>query len=966
MKNIDLSGKWSFMLDPKGDIDSMPRGMADTISLPGTTAMAGKGEYNTKSETGFLTENYPYEGLAWYSKRIKLEADDPGQIIKLYLERTRLTAVYIDGIKVPAEYAKNEDSLCAPHIYDLTEMIGSPEFDLTICVKNCGYKTKGGHMTSPDTQTNWNGITGRISLMLLGTDDLKDIQVKTLDDKGNISLSMKWDTLGDLGESLPLLFKYYECRLEGSSLVERPFVPVLADASKKTVVIGGDNKGVTLSLPLGKEAIYWDEYSPVFYHLYITGLDEDVYGDVYFGLRILSRDEKRLYVNGRPVFLRGKHDGCVFPLTGACPTDLASWLKVMGTAKEYGINHYRYHTSCPPEAAFLAADLLGIYVEPELPFWGTISAPGEEGYNEEEQEYLIKEGIRIQKAFGNHPSFCFMSLGNELWGSSSRMGEIIRRLKAKDDRHLFVQGSNNFQFMPCILPEDDIFVGVRFGAGRLIRGSYAMCDAPQGFVQTDAPNTTHDYDKEFENFAPQENSDDEVEIQYGTGVKKVKAEDAGGFKLTRPVISHEIGQYATFPDFKEINKYTGVLRADNFKIFRERMEDAGLLDLAPDYFYCSGKLAVQCYRNELEAAHRSRYLSGYQILDLQDFPGQGTSLVGVLDAFMDNKGLISAKEWKRFCSDMVVLASFDSFMLKSGGTLDAKILISCYRPDAVGTGKSVTVTWRLYERSSQTIDYDEVAEVLRESGSFATDINDYGVTEVGSIKAAVPEVSLPLFWRLEIEVPAFKVKNDYIFELLPDIGNEELDLLKNEIFVSSDPEAVLDNAKKGRRCVLFSDKCENFIKGTYCTEFWNYPMFKSISEWMKKPLPIGTYGLLIDPDHPALSMFPSLQFSTPQWYRIVTDAHLNILDEVKEVRPIVRMMDNFERNHSLGLLWECKVYDSPVLVCAQSEDVLLSSIEGRSLLKSLYCYASSDEFAPAAGLSSADLLKTLKMNLHHI
>ena len=55
--------------------------------------------------------------------------------------------------------------------------------------------------------------------------------------------------------------------------------------------------------------------------------------------------------------------------------------------------------------------MLGIYMEPQLPFWGTIQAPGEEGFNEEEQNFLIAEGFRMLDAFGSHPSYCMMSAG---------------------------------------------------------------------------------------------------------------------------------------------------------------------------------------------------------------------------------------------------------------------------------------------------------------------------------------------------------------------------------------------------------------------------------------------------------------------------------------------------------------------------------------------------------------------------
>ena len=208
--------------------------------------------------------------------------------------------------------------------------------------------------------------------------------------------------------------------------------------------------------------------------------------------------------------------------------------------------------------------------------------------------------------FGNHASYCMMSLGNELWGSKERMAEIITNYRKVDDRHLYTQGSNNFQHTPVLLPEDDFFVGVRFSKNRLFRGSYGMCDAPLGHIQWDEPSADHNYNEVIHptNAAADAGNDaEEIEIQYGTGVKKVKAADNGGVLIPHiPVVSHEIGQFAVYPNFREIDKYTGVLKARNFEVFRDRLKEKGMLDQADDFFYTSGKLSVQCYKEELEAA----------------------------------------------------------------------------------------------------------------------------------------------------------------------------------------------------------------------------------------------------------------------------------------------------------------------------------------------------------------------------
>lgn len=427
----------------------------------------------------------------------------------------------------------------------------------------------------------------------------------------------------------------------------------------------------------------WSEYQPALYFL-LYQIDEQDNGFVSFGMRKFCADGTRFTINGKPTMLRGKHDGMIFPRTGYAPTDVNEWIRILQTAKDYGINHYRFHTCCPPDAAFTAADLLGIYMEPELLFWGTIAAPGEEGYQEAEQQYLIALGDQMLDAFGNHPSFVMFSLGNELWGSPERLGEILRHYKARGSRRLYTQGCNNFQHFPLVLPEDDYFVGVRLSKERLIRGSYGMCDAPLGHVQTDRPSTMHQYDTII---FPEQKEDadgeaaEEIEIQYGTGVKKVKvSKSAGGLIPTKPVITHEIGQYEVYPNFREIEKYTGPLKARNFEIFRERLAAKGMLSQAEDFFQCSGALAAACYKEEIEAAMRSQYVAGFQLLDLQDFSGQGTALVGMLDAFMESKGLITPEEWRMFCSDCVLLAQFPSYTLISGEMFTAKVSMRTVLP----------------------------------------------------------------------------------------------------------------------------------------------------------------------------------------------------------------------------------------------------------------------------------------------
>ena len=936
IKRVDLAGVWHFAMDSaKEGIQNnqyltLPE---DTISLPGTTSQAKKGVPSDVRETGCLTDPFLFEGYAWYSKEISLEEENLGKNIFLYLERTRMTKVWIDDIFV-GEF----DSLNTPHNYELTKFITKPQFRLTILVSNVDYPTKGGHLTSPDTQTNWNGIIGEIALHIF--DPVYLTKIKTFPDIDTKSVLVTFDAINTTGASVNKTIKAKAFLTDingdtGTTTKEAEF----------SIDFPAGNSTGSFTYPLGENAALWSEYTPVIYRLELTMAESSEKAVTTFGLRKFSTTETEFLINGTPTFLRGKHDGLIFPLTGAVPATVDEWILVMKISKSYGINHYRFHTCCPPDAAFTAADYLGIYMEPQLPFWGTLTAPGDENHNEEEQQYLITEGYRMMEAFGNHASYCMMSLGNELWGSKERMAQIIRDYKKIDTRHLYTQGSNNFQHTPVLLPEDDFYVGVRFSKNRLIRGSYGMCDAPLGHIQWEEPSTTHNYDNVIYPDTTESSVADEteeIEIQYGTGVKKVKAAKGEGVLVPHiPVVSHEIGQFAVYPNFREIEKYTGVLKARNFEVFRERLEEKGMLDQADDFFYTSGKLSVQCYKEELEAAARTRLLAGYQILDIQDFTGQGTALVGILDAFMDNKGHVTPEEWAGYCSDGILLAQFDSYVHTNGETFCSAMAIRYYNPEKL-IGHSLH--WDL------STDQTSVA-----SGDIAIPDNTFGLVQLGNADITLPENEKAVIYTLTLSVTGTKMKNSYeLYSYPPRKNSLGLEAVSNisqngvHLFLTQDFEEAASLLEQGKRVLYLPNEVTESIEGFYCTDFWCYPMFRDICEWMKKPVAVGTMGLLIQKEHPALAGFPSHKYSTPQWYQIVSHANCAILEEAtdKSYRPIVQMVDNFERNHKLGILFEGKAGDGRLMICTSRLSEIASRAEVKQFTKSLLDYLTSDAFAP--------------------
>lgn len=853
MQKIELSGMWRVYLDGEKSPE-LPAVYPDEMALPGTTSAAGLGPETPARETYFLTDARKFEGYAWFMRTF--EAGDWADCqVMLTLERTRKTTVYLDGKEIGSQ-----NSLCAPHRY-LLEGLTAGSHTLVIRVDNTDYPTRGGHLTSPDTQSNWNGITGEISLTVA-----KAIvsHVQVFPDIAGGSIRIRADVIGEHSGVASI-------GLPGQM---EQLIPIVDDR------IDG-------ILPLtGSEAL-WDEFSPNLHTLSI-----DVEGDVYeitFGLRKFKGKGRSLLCNGREVFLRGKHDGLVFPLTGYAPTDVESWRKVLQTAKDYGINHYRFHTCCPPDAAFTAADELGIVMSPELPFWGTIHEEGEEGYDRAEREFLIAEGFRMLGEYGHHPSFVFLSMGNELWGSKKALNAMLADYRKFDPDKLYVSGANNFQWFPDVLDEEDVFVGVRLSGERLIRGSYAMCDAPQGIVQTTEPESVSNYDKMI---APDIVSDNagktgKIQIQYGTGIKEVDAESAQAFITNVPVVSHEVGQYEFYPDFDEISKYTGPLKARNFEVFRERLQQAGLWKDHERFFRSAGKLAVDCYRREIETFLRTSELSGFQLLDLQDFPGQGTALVGVLNAFMESKGLISAAQWREFCASTVVLGEFQQFVFADGDEVWLNVRVSECDPRKVHT----SVFCELLDGDT-VLDGQTVP--VRGTGRRLTQAMGICMGQV-SADAFQPR---RLTVRLTLEDGTVNHYPIWVFpEYSIEITREGITMGDKRVaFVST-----VEEAKASTVPAIVIPSAEGKLPATYASDFWCYPMFRSISESMGKPVPIGTLGLCVDAQHPWVSAFAKEDYTTPVWYQLIQTAHC---EPVHAEAPVVQMIDNTERCQRLGLLWE--------------------------------------------------------------
>ncbi len=910
---ISLAGTWRFELDAKnnGIAESwFNRNLVEKIDLPGTTDERFKGEKNTQTEfTSHLSRLYPFEGPAWYQRDVEIPSEWNGKHITLLIERTKPSTVWVDD-----RWIGQQDSLAGSHVYDLSSELKPGIHRLTIRIDNHKrLPVNGGHQLSNDTQTNWNGLLGRIELRAFDPVWIEELRVdaNVQTRKIHVHATLGNTTGVNASGTLELQIQDLDRRPVSSwPVLTRPFDRV----SQGTVL--------DTEYDMGKQSRLWDEFSPVVYQLSIklsAAVGDQSYVDtrsVEFGLREFTHRGTQFAINGKTLFLRGKHDACVFPFTGYAPMDTESWIRVFQIAKSYGINHYRFHSWCPPEAAFTAADQEGIYLQPELANFGTRF-----GDTPESVTYNREEGYRILRQFGNHPSFVMFALGNEISGDRKIRGDMVREFRQFDSRRLYAQGSNYDLGVFRFAEGDDYWTTMRTRAGEVgaVRGSVAHCDLPLGHIQNRPPSTSYDYTEAIAD-------------------------------VPVPVIGHEIGQYQVFPNFQEIDKYVGVLKPWNLAVFRERLKRKGMSDQADAFFHASGALSVLCYREEIEAALRTKGFGGFQLLDLQDFPGQGTALVGILDAFMDSKGLIKPETWRQFCSETVPLVVMPKYSWMDVETFNATVKIAHYGPSELS---NAIVAWSLVEPNSDR---------LLSAGKLPVPRIPQGtLQEAGTIQASLTEAYSPCKLILKLEIEGSPYRNQYDLWVFPEKAENRPP--SGVTLRRSWDDATREILTKGGKVILIPElpSLSNSIEGFFASDFWCYPMFRSICEKANAPIAPGTLGILCDPTHPALQHFPTESHSDWQWWPLLMNSRFLILDETPaDYRPIVQGIDNFDRNHKLGNLFECKVESGRLLICTMDLLGHPEYPEIRQMLASLLAYAESDRFEPKTSFTAELVGKLLR------
>jgi hypothetical protein len=888
-----LAGEWQVRLDPKivgasqNWISSEAR-FEQRIKLPGTTDEAGLGvglamePIVSKEGLARLHRKFSFIGPVWYRRTIEIPPDWKGRRITLLLERVIWESqVWIDGQAIG-----KQNSLSAPHVFDLGS-IAPGRHELVIRVDNRQQFDVGrSHAYIEDTQSIWNGIVGKIELRAKPPVWIDAVRVELDPAKAGAEVRIS-NATGQNGEGTLV------GKLTGPGIEEAINAPVQWDASGGSVFLDFKNK----NLPL------WSEFAPNLCRLVLT-LQTPVGSDskeVSCGFRKIATDGPALLLDGRRIFLRGTHEGVTFPLTGYAPMEVEGWRRVFKILKEWGLNHLRFHSYCPPEACFTAADEEGIYLQAELPLWtGDLGKPGDAS----RVQWIRDEAKRIFEAYGNHPSLVLFSLGNELHGKYEFMKTLLAELQQADPRRLHTSTSNRLWIV----------------------------DAPEKTGERDGPPETDDFLVERAI-----RIDGKIQGMRGQAFFDREPNTTDDFssilaRTNKPLLTHEIGQWNVFPNLAEIPKYTGVLRPINLEAIRDDLKKNGLLAQAADFTRVSGKFAAELYKQEIELALRSHPLAGYQLLDLHDYPGQGTAHVGFLDSFWDSKGVADPSAFREVAAPVVSLVRMPKRVYTSAETFVGKVEFANFSQNPLTT---VATKWEL--RSP---------EGLIAAGSLPlVDIPLGACHSAGEIQAALSSVTKPSAATLTLTAGA--AKNSWRIWIVPPAAAVDA---AGVLVTSSLREAKAALAKGGRVIYTPAKGAIRQRQDTaFLPSFWSPVYFTSQA---------GTMGLLIDNKHPALTDFPTADHTDWQWWSILTPSPgAVVLDQVAlKSHPIVQVIDAFSRNQKLGLVFEAKVATGHLIVCAA--DFSAKALEDpirRQLRASLVRYLEKPKAPPPDVLTEAQL-----------
>ena len=908
---ISLSGKWDACLLDGSMHSAILPGTLDTNEIGYEDCIKGKlhqdeNYVENKALSAAqviatrLTRNHTYEGKVVFTKVCDKEfAEDKRGFFKA--ERARVLELKIDGRKVPAL----SGSLSTPYVFEVTgalkkgsviELVSDNSYE-GLPHDNIIYSSAA----TDETQTNWNGVIGEFGIFEKENTFIKKVMVYPVRCAG-------WDSdeASDQGENKTRWILDVVADIDSKEGFEGKLFLSFKELSLDKEIHVNCRDGETC-VRTSIEAkvpgeLLWDEAEGKLIHLNAKLVGCDEYEDA-FGVRSFENVDGKLRLNGRRIFLRSETSCAVYPETGHPPMDVDSWKEIIRTYMGYGVSCLRFHSHCPPEAAFTAADELGMLMQPELSHWN----PRDAFSDLKAADYYEKELLEILKSCANHPSFVMLAFGNELQARKDGMAVADRLLDLchkTDATRLFAFSSNPF-YGEKVADAGSDFYTASWYKDKPMRATF---DGMRGYLNSDYPDARHSYD-------------DTV-----LAIRK---------EYHKPIFSFEVGQYEVLPDFKEIEDFKGVTSPKNLELIKENVKKKGLLDTWEKRVEATGELALLSYKEEVEAARRTQEYSGISLLGLQDFPGQGTALVGMMNSHLKPKpySFADPHRFKSFFGEVLPLVYLEKYCYTDSEVLSATVRLSNYsKGDITGRLKACLLDG---ETSLFTKEYYQ--EVTVAQGQ---------LTDVGEIMLYLSGLNLKRNSALTLKVSFAGYENSYRIYVYT--AESQKPQKPSGIYEcrAMDEEAK-EILKKGGCVFLAPDSAkENLpssIKSTFTTDFWSVGTFSSQE---------GSMGLLIDSEHPLFKDYPTCFHSDYQWFAQSSQRALILPDGVKS---IVTVLDSYAYLRNMGMLFEACCEKGRVLVSTMGLHRLKKYPECRALLTSIYRYMDSEDFTPDQNISLEEL-----------
>jgi hypothetical protein len=365
-----------------------------------------------------------------------------------------------------------------------------------------------------------------------------------------------------------------------------------------------------------------------------------------------------------------------------------------------------------------------------------------------------------------------------------------------------------------------------------------------------------------------------------------------------------------------------------------------VLDKNKEFALASGRYQLACYKEEIEAVLRTRGMSGYQLLDMHDYLGQGTALVGILDTFWDSKGYTTAEQFRRFNGETVPLARLTRSVLTTRDSLDVPVEIAHYGQAPLADARAY---WKVQDAGGKT-----VAE-----GRFAATAVPIGKnTQLGRIDASLASLPAPAHYKLVVGLEGTHIANDWNFWLYP----EKVDnAAPPGVLVTHSWDEAEERLALGGTVLYMPRKADLDWTSPPLADvpvFWNRLMNPGWSRML---------GLWIDRKHAALAGFPTADHMDWQWTELVAGSRAMNLDRLpRGLQPIVQPIDDWNRNYKLGMLFEARVGNGKLMVStADLENRLDERVVARQLRKSVLDYMAGPAFQPKMAVAPAEFRATL-------